>query len=161
MATTNTVRFFKERYRVAIAKYDTDRHEEALTQLSELLMEQSLPSLYRLKANAALADGVDDWFLAERYRLAAEDIYYGTCEVVANSATADEGRRELVPIREMLDSLADEQVRDRPRQRKTTEATDTEPSTSSTSQATKSTTSPADGHAPIAEAQQKSTDSDT
>ena len=67
MATSNTGRFFKERYRVAIAKFDTDRHEESLTQLSELPIEEALTSVYRLKANAALADGVDDWFLAERY----------------------------------------------------------------------------------------------
>lgn len=163
MATSNLGRFFKERYIVAIAKYDTDRHEESLTQLSELLMEEALPPVYRLKANAALADGVDDWYLAERYRLVAEDIYNGISELVAEHATGDEEGRELAVLREMLDSLAEEQVRDRPRQRQTTEASDTETSIFSTSRAAESTTSPADAHAAIAEAQgsqQESLESD-
>ena len=163
MATSNLGRFFKERYIVAIAKYDTDRHEESLTQLSELLMEEALPPVYRLKANAALADGVDNWFEAERYRLAAEDTYDGISELVANHATGDEEGRELATLREMLDSLAEEQRRDKPRQHKITEANDTEPSTSSTSRATESTASPADGYAPTAEAQgsqQESLESD-
>ena len=163
MATSNLGRFFKERYIVAIAKYDTDRHEESLTQLSELLMEEALPPVYRLKANAALADGVDKWFEAERYRFAAEDTYDGISELVANHATGDEEGRELATLREMLDSLAEEQRRDKPRQHKITEANDTEPSTSSTSRATESTASPADGYAPTAEAQgsqQESLESD-
>jgi hypothetical protein len=159
MATSNLGRFFKERYRVAIAKYDTDRHEESLTELSELLMDEALPSVWRLRANAALADGVDNWYLAEQYRLAAEDIYDGISEVVANSATSDEGLEsaaihdELAATREMLDSLADDQRRDKPRQREITDANDAESSTFSTSRTSESTTSPADGHAPIAEAQ--------
>ena len=63
----------------------------------------------------------------------------------------------------MLDSLADEQVRDKPSQRGTTEDIDTERSIFPISRATESTTSPTDGHAPIAEAQgsqQESTGSD-
>jgi hypothetical protein len=159
MATSNLSRFFKERYRVAIAKFDTERHNEALTQLSELLMEEALPSIYRLKANAALTDGVDDWFLAEQYRFAAEKAYDSISEVVANSATGDEEGLELAALREMLDSLADEQRRDKPSQRQFIE----EPSIYSTSRPAKSTTSPADGHAPTAEAQgsqQEFTDSD-
>jgi hypothetical protein len=153
MATSNLGRFFKERFRVASSKYDTDRHEEALTQLSELLMEQQLSPVYRLKANILLADGVDDWFLAEQYRLAAENTYDGISEVVANSATGDEEALELAGLRETLDSLADDQKRNKPSEPKITEDRDTEPSTLSTSRATESTTSPADGHAPNAEAQ--------
>lgn len=76
MATRNLGRFFKECHIVATAKYDTDRHEKALTELSKLLVEKALPSVYRLKANIPLADGIYDWFLAERYRLAAEDTYH-------------------------------------------------------------------------------------
>lgn len=140
-----------------MAKYDTNRHEEALTQLSELLMEESLSPVYRLKANVALADGVDDWFLAEQYRLAAEYTYHGISEVVADNMTDDnEGRElaaELATSREVLDSLAEDQAREKPSQQEITEANDAERSISSTSQANESTTSPTDGHPPIAEGQ--------
>ena len=157
MATSNLGRFFKERYIAAMAKYDTNRHEEALTQLSELLMEESLSPVYRLKANVALADGVDDWFLAEQYRLAAEDTYHGISEVVANKMTDDEEGRELAAehatSREMLDSLAEDQAREKSSQRDITGASDTEHSIITTSRATQSTTSPTDGHAQIAKAQ--------
>jgi hypothetical protein len=157
MATSNLGRFLKERYILAMAKYDTNRHEEALTQLSELLMEESLSPVYRLKANVALADGVDDWFLAEQYRLAAEDTYHGISEVIAENMTDDEEGRELAAehatSREMLDSLAEDLAREKPSQHEITEASDTEASTFSTSRATESTASPTDGHAPIAEAQ--------
>jgi hypothetical protein len=65
MATSNLGQFFNDRFRVANAKYDAGRHEEALTQHSELLMEEALSPVYQLKANLLLADGVDDWFLAD------------------------------------------------------------------------------------------------
>jgi len=115
--------------------------------------EESLSPVYRLKANISLADGVDDWFLAERYRLAAEDTYNGISELVAEFATGDEEGRELAVLRETLDSLADDQRRSKPSQREITEASDTQRSVITTSRATESTASPTDGHAPIAEAQ--------
>jgi hypothetical protein len=153
MATSNLGRFFKERFRVAVVKYDTNRHEEALTQLSELLMEEALSPVYRLKANILLADGVDDWFLAEQYRLAAENTYHGISEVVANCATGDEEGLELAVLRETLDSLADDQRLSKPSPHEITEASDTETPIFTTSRVTESTTSPLDEHAPIAEAQ--------
>jgi hypothetical protein len=115
MATSNLGQFFQERYRVAIGKFDTDKHEDALSELIELLMEDELSSIYRLKANAALADGVDDWFLAEQYRSAAELAYRGISEVCSNSESClvDD---ELAVLRELLDSLAEEQRLDDPRQ---------------------------------------------
>lgn len=58
-------------------------------------MEEALSPVYRLRANLLLADGIDDWFLAEQYRLAAEDTYFGISEVVANSATGDEETSNL------------------------------------------------------------------
>jgi hypothetical protein len=115
MSTSNLGRFFRERYRVAASKLDTDKHEDALSELTELLMEDKLSPIYRLKANAALADGVDDWFLAEQYRLAAELAYDGICEVLSDSERrlVDD---EIAILRELLDSLAEEQRLDDPRQ---------------------------------------------
>jgi hypothetical protein len=115
MSTSNLGRFFRERYRVAVSKYDTDKHEDALSELTELLMEDKLSPIYRLKANAALADGVDDWFLAEQYRLAAELAYDVICEVLSDSerCLVDD---EIAILRGLLDSLAEEQRLDDPRQ---------------------------------------------
>lgn len=115
MATSNVSRFLRERYIVAIGKYETERHDEALTELLELLMDDALSPLYRLKANAALADGVDDWYLAEDYRKAAELAYSDIIETVSNSGSLEDVRDELAMFREMLDSLADDQVLDDPR----------------------------------------------
>ena len=60
MATTNVGRFLEERYYAATAKYNTDRHADALEELSDLLMDDQLPLVLRLRANCALADGVRD-----------------------------------------------------------------------------------------------------
>lgn len=154
MATSNLGRFFKER-----SLHSSDRqvrHRPACGGSHRALRvahEESLSPVYRLKANISLADGVDDWFLAERYRLAAEDTYNGISELVAEFATGDEEGRELAVLRETLDSLADDQRRSKPSQREITEASDTQRSVITTSRATESTASPTDGHAPIAEAQ--------
>jgi hypothetical protein len=115
MSTSNLGRFFRERYRVAASKLDTGKHEDALSELTELLMEDKLSPIYRLKANAALADGVDDWFLAEQYRLAAELAYDGICEVLSDSERrlVDD---EIATLRRLLDLLAEEQRLDDPRQ---------------------------------------------
>jgi hypothetical protein len=47
MATTNVGRFLEERYYAAIAKYRTDRHSDALDELSNLLMDDHLRSAAR------------------------------------------------------------------------------------------------------------------
>lgn len=114
---TNLASFFRERYKVAIDKWETDRHEEALTELSDLLMEPQLPMLYRLKANMALAQSQEDWFHAEDHRTDAERVY----EHIRTELGCPEGdtrwpcqERELVALREQLDALANEQSLNRP-----------------------------------------------
>ena len=117
MATTNVGRFLQERYRAAISKYGRgkDTHAEALEELSDLLMDDHLSSVHRLKANAALADGVLDWFLAESYRSAAELIFTNIRDSIPIIPGAPiEG--EIAFLRDLLDSLAAEQQRDNPRQ---------------------------------------------
>ena len=115
MATTNVGRFLEERYYAATAKYNTDRHADALEELSDLLMDDQLPLVLRLRANCALADGVRDWFLAESYRSAAEMIH----DVIRTSFHFLPGSQEeieLARLRKMLDSLAVDQRRMDPRQ---------------------------------------------
>jgi hypothetical protein len=110
MATTDVGRFLEGRYFAAIAKYDTDRHAVALEELSDLLMDDHLPLVLRLKANCALADGVRDWFLAESYYSAAEMIH----DVIRTSFEFLPGSQEeieLARLRKMLDSLAEDQRR--------------------------------------------------
>lgn len=114
---SNLTSFFRERYKVAIDKWETDRHEEALTELSDLLMDPQIPMLYRLKANMALAQSQEDWFHAEDYRTNAERVY----EHIRTRLGCPEGdmrwpgqERELVALREQLDALADEQSLNRP-----------------------------------------------
>jgi hypothetical protein len=115
MATTNVGGFLEERYVAAIAKYNTDRHADALDELSDLLMDDHLPLVLRLKANCALADGVRDWFLAESYYTAAEMIH----DVIRTSLhflPGSQEETELAHLRKMLDSLAEDQRRMDPRQ---------------------------------------------
>jgi hypothetical protein len=115
MATTNVGRFLEGRYYAAIAKFDTDRHAVALDELSDLLMDDQLPLVLRLRANCALADGVLDWYLAESYYSAAEMIH----DVIRTSYTFLPGSQEeieLARLRKMLDSLAADQKRMDPRQ---------------------------------------------
>lgn len=115
MATTNVGRFLEGRYIAAIVKYNTDRHVDALEELSDLLMDDHLPLVLRLKANCALADGVRDWFLAESYYSAAETIH----DVIRTSfdfLLGSQEETELAHHRKMLDSLAADQRRMDPRQ---------------------------------------------
>jgi hypothetical protein len=108
MATTNVGRFLERRYYAAIAKFDTDRHAVALDELSDLLMDDQLPLVLRLRANCALADGVLDWYLAESYYSAAETIH----DVIRTSFEFLPGSQEEIEIarlRKMLDSLAADQ----------------------------------------------------
>lgn len=114
---SNLTSFFRERYKVAINKWETDRHEEALTELSDLLMEPQLPMLYRLKANMALAQSQEDWFHAEDHRRDAERVY----EHIRTKLGCPEGdtrwpgqESELVALREELDALANEQLLNKP-----------------------------------------------
>lgn len=51
---SNLSNFYSERCKEAIGKWDTEKHQEALTKLSDFLMEPQLPLLYRSKANLAL-----------------------------------------------------------------------------------------------------------
>lgn len=114
---TNLLPFFRERYKVAIDKYDTEKHQEALAELSELLMDTHLPLLYRLKANMALAEGHEDWFLAEDYRLDAERVYAHIrtqLDCPVGDTSWPEQERELVALRERLDTLAQDQIIDDP-----------------------------------------------
>jgi hypothetical protein len=87
----------------------------ALDELSDLLMDDQLPLVLRLRANCALADGVLDWYLAESYYSAAEMIH----DVIRTSFEFLPGSQEEIEIarlRKMLDSLAADQRRMDPRQ---------------------------------------------
>ncbi|KAM0718167.1 hypothetical protein Q7P37_006499 [Cladosporium fusiforme] len=105
------------RYKVAIEKYETDHHDQALEELFDLLMEVRLPLLIRLKANLALADGnaEKDWHLAEGYRKEAERVYES---IRASTPTGDTRwpayENELVALRESLDTLAEDQLANQP-----------------------------------------------
>jgi hypothetical protein len=117
MAPNNLLRFFHGRYMVAITNFGTDRHDEALEELTALLLDPQLPMLYKLKANIALADGnaENDWHTAEAFRREAELVYSdirADCPVGDTRWPAQE--RELTNLRESLDSLAQEQLEARP-----------------------------------------------
>lgn len=117
MATSNVGRFLQACYDEAMFKYDSDdKHPEALEDLKELLMDDQLSSVLRLSANAALADGVLDWFLAESYRSCAEDAYDDLKSLPILPGSQAEG--QLTRFRELLDSLATEQQWNDPRQLK-------------------------------------------
>lgn len=147
MATSNVSRFLRERYIVAIGKYETELNDEALNELLELLMDDALSPIYRLKANAALADGVDDWFLAEDYRKAAELAYNDIIETVSNKGRLEDVRDELAILREILDELADDQVLDdpcRPASPDVAQHSDLAPETFTTSEAIQPSTESSD-----------------
>jgi hypothetical protein len=125
MATSNLSRLSQERYRVAISKYDTPRHDEALQQLQDLLMDAQLPMLYRLRANIALSHANDDWYLAEAYREDAESVYSAIREMCPIGDTRWPGQeRSLVDLRKVLDTLAEDQLADKPEDVKGSELTE-------------------------------------
>jgi hypothetical protein len=111
---SNLTEFFRERFIEATGKWNNGEreHEESLEELSVLLMEPRLPLLYRLKANLALAIGQYDWYLAEDFRHDAEKVY-GQIRMLRQHPSEIE--RELIAIRERLDTLAEDQVIDDPR----------------------------------------------
>jgi hypothetical protein len=79
-------------------------------------MDPHIPMLYRLKVNMALADGYDDdWHLAEAFRKEAEEMY---SDIRATSPVGDTRwpaqERELVNPHKFLDSLAQDQLANRP-----------------------------------------------
>jgi hypothetical protein len=110
---SNLTEFFRERFIEATGKWNNGEreHEESLEELSVLLMEPRLPLLYRLKANLALAIGHYDWYLAEDFRHDAEKVY-GQIRMLREQPSEIE--RELIAIRERLDTLAEDQVIDNP-----------------------------------------------
>jgi hypothetical protein len=117
MAPNNLLKFFHECYQAAITKYETPLHDEALQQLTDLLMDPQLPMLYRLKTNLALADGNTerDWHLSEGFRKEAESVYSeirARCPVGDTRWPAQE--HELVNLRKSLDTLAEEQLANQP-----------------------------------------------
>jgi len=116
---SNLAEFFRERFREATGKWNTDKHEESLEELSVLLMEPRLPLLYRLKANFLLALGHDDWTIAEGYRHDADEVYG---EIRLLGAQHVEIERQLVGIRERLDTFARDQITDDPRTEVETQA---------------------------------------
>jgi hypothetical protein len=119
MAPNNSLKFFRERYVVAIEKYETRLHDEALQELTDLLIDPQLPMLYRLKANIALADSSTEnsWHRAEAFRKEAESVYSdirSRCPVGDTRWPAQEN--ELVNLRESLNSLAEEQHAGQPQE---------------------------------------------
>jgi hypothetical protein len=115
---SNLAEFFRERFIEATGKWNTDdKHNESLEEFSLLLMEPRLPLLYRLKANLAIAIGHDDWVVAEDFRHDAEKVY-GQIRMLEDHPVGDERfpeiERELVAIRERLDTLAKDQITDDP-----------------------------------------------
>jgi hypothetical protein len=119
MAPNNLLKFFHERYVVAIERYETRLHDEALQELTDLLMDPQLPMLYRLKVNIALADGNTEhsWHLAEAFRKEAESVY---SDIRSRRPVGDTRwpaqENELVNLRESLDTLAEEQLASQPQE---------------------------------------------
>jgi hypothetical protein len=110
---SNLTEFFRERFIEATGKWDTEKHEESLEELSVLLMEEPrLPLLYRLKANLLLAIGYDTWDISEDYRHDAENVYEQIR--MLPDKRLPEIERELSQLRERLDSLAEYQVTNDP-----------------------------------------------
>jgi hypothetical protein len=109
---SNLARFFRERFIEATGKWNTDKHEESLEELSVLLMEPRLPLLFRLKANFLLAIGHDDWAPREEYRHDAERVYEQIR--MLGDERHPEIERELVTIRARLDTVAKDQITDDP-----------------------------------------------
>lgn len=64
--TYNLTRFFEWRWNQAVAKFDTGLDDEAVESIQDLLAEEHLPWLLRLKGNMVLVDAIyHDWYLAE------------------------------------------------------------------------------------------------
>ncbi|KAF2102052.1 hypothetical protein NA57DRAFT_73486 [Rhizodiscina lignyota] len=106
------------RIRAAYALYDTERHQECVEQLMELLWEPELPYSERLRVNMILACAVDDWDGAESYRLEAERVYqqirqrWPLGSEIANQFPDQE--RMLDSARQSLDNIAGDQLEARP-----------------------------------------------
>jgi hypothetical protein len=78
-----------------------------LYELSGLPIEDPLPDSTRIGACAILVRGVDDWFLAEQYRLSAERVYNRTRAMVPHSEVGPESRPNVEHERKLRDWLAD------------------------------------------------------
>lgn len=72
--TNNLTRFFVARWNQAAVKYETEKHDECIHELVELLCDESLPPLLRLQAAMLVAAGVDDWHAAEVSRVVTLDL---------------------------------------------------------------------------------------
>lgn len=115
--SSNLSRFYRERYNAAIAKCNTEKHHQtALKELSDLLMEPQLPLVTHLKANVALTDCNEDWFIAVEYRLNPERTYDLIRKEVPEGDTRwPEQENEIQELRKTLDALKQNQLADNPR----------------------------------------------
>ncbi|KAK6435543.1 hypothetical protein LTR95_008263 [Oleoguttula sp. CCFEE 5521] len=107
------------RYQKAMRGYnDTpEKHAESLQQLTELLIDPVLPRMYRLMANLALADGTENWDLAETFRKDAEEMWQeikGRTPDEDPTGEYDAQKEKLAETREALDSLAEDQLQSDP-----------------------------------------------
>lgn len=113
----NLKRFFGARMKAATDLSYTDRHDESMNMLKELLWEPRLHLMYRIKANALLADGLDgSWNLREYYRTEAEDTYALFVSRLPDDYTGIDPRfdAEFKALRNALDDMAAEQLEDKP-----------------------------------------------
>jgi hypothetical protein len=99
--------FLRDRHKTAIADFDAEWHHQALYELSGLPIENPLPDSLRIGACAILVRGIDDYFLAEQYRLSAERAYNRMRAMVPNSEGGPESRPNVDHEHMLLDWLAD------------------------------------------------------
>lgn len=117
----NLTRFFYSSYNLALTHLNTPNHPAALKVLSSLLPDARLPYMLRPKTQIALAIGYKDWFLAESFRLKAEETFkFIRDELRLISDTRVPGQDEqLCRLRWKLDQVMESQRVDDPRVRTT------------------------------------------
>ncbi|KAK6429425.1 hypothetical protein LTR95_014428 [Oleoguttula sp. CCFEE 5521] len=121
MHISNLGNWYADQYDNAMLKYvDPDHLQDALIELQDLLKDPALPGMYRFLCNLALADGTEDWYLAESLIKDAEvgwhDMMDKTLSAEEDFDGAHKARKErLEELRGTLDSLKWSQVLDDPK----------------------------------------------
>lgn len=114
-------RSLHDRYNLAMSGLDTPNHLAALRALSSLLQDSQLPHMLRLQSRIALAARYQsDWFLADKFRLDAED----TFRFIRNDLGIEVGDtrvpgqdEQLAELRWELDQVTERQRASDPRAR--------------------------------------------
>jgi hypothetical protein len=112
MATIDEVQRLKDRFDAAMVGYDNEDHpQQRRWELGELVLEDQLPLVLRLRASTFLAVRVGGRFPQETYRLAAEQIWRELSAILSGSTSGPEDReieeRYIADFRKVLDVLAE------------------------------------------------------